>query len=135
MVAPTPTKTVYKNGDLIIVNWHAAWTTTDNLSDSVVVDISSDGPQGATELEVLKLYAEMSSGIRFDLEFDAATDDLIVKSALGATYMERDFRLGDKYLSLLRDPKSSGTTGDIVLTTESAALADEIALTIICRAR
>ena len=131
MIAPTPTINQYKSGDLTVVNWHAAWTDSTALTDSIVVDLSADLPSGAVGVEILKIYAEISPGIQFKLEFDATTDDFICASALGATQMYRDFRF--KGRSAVRDPKSTGTTGDVVLTSTSMASGDHISLTIICR--
>ncbi len=132
MVAPTPTVSKFKSGDLVVANWSAIWTDSTQLTDSIVVDISADSPTGSTDYEILRIYANMSAGIQFTLEFDATTDSHICASALGATYMEVDFEY--KGMSPVRDPKAAGTTGDILITTLSAASGDEISLTIVARA-
>jgi len=107
-----------------------------NISDGtgesavVKVDVSTlTGPDGSapTSVVVEKLEYE-TSGMDVRLYWDATTNDLIV--ALGTD------REGTKDWSKAGgrvDPKSTGTTGDIVLTTVGHTSGDYYDITLWCR--
>ena len=85
-------------------------------SDVVKIDVSTlTGPKGApvNYLVIEKASWNIQGFSSVQLEFDASTDDeALILSGVG----ERTWPGGFK------DPKSSGTTGDLLLTTYGAAL-------------
>jgi len=93
-------------------------------TDGVLCDISAlvAGPDGtpATAFAIERIDY-MVDGMQVVLEFDATTDDFIY-SCVGQGFV--DFTQNHKYQGYI-DPKSSGTTGDIVGTTAGHTLGDK----------
>lgn len=99
-------------------------------SDVVKVDVSTlTGPDGSaptyTAIEEISWDIQGYTSIR--LEWDATTDDEIVTLGPGTGYMSWKDAGG------LVDPKSAGTTGDILLTTNGHSSGDTYTITLVVR--
>ena len=99
-------------------------------SDVIKVDVSTlTGPDGTpctyTAIEEIQYAIQGFTSVR--LEWDATTDDEIAVLPSGSGYLNyRD-------IGGLVDPKSSGTTGDILLTTAGAVSGATYDITIVVR--
>jgi hypothetical protein len=86
------------------------------LTDEVVIDVSAlaRGPEGnlCDHVRVRRVYGSMDGFTAF-LEFDATTDDRFLNFPNGAPGVYADFTA----YGGVEDPESSGTTGDVILTT------------------
>jgi len=124
MAAPTPVTNTKQSGKHGWTAWSAVWTDTTNITDSVVVDVSALATYN-TSLKIKKLTVYGSAGISVRLEFDDdSADELVAYYPLGVTSpLVLDFtNLTDGGLTR----SGSGGTGDLVVTTLSAAAADEV---------
>jgi len=94
------------------------------MTDSIVVNLS-DLTDYTTKLFIRKADIWCSTGISVLLEIDATADELVCYAPLGALEAHVDFTGfigGEQGL-----PKqTAGATGDLVLTTLSAASGDEV---------
>lgn len=124
MAAPTPVTNTKQQGHRGWTTYKAVFGATDNLSDSVVVDVSGLTTY-TTSVKPVRGFVVASPGLTVTLEFkDDSADELIVHYPLGATApMHFDFS-NTQDGGLTRS--GSGGTGDIVLTTASAAANDEV---------
>lgn len=124
MAAPTPVTNTKQQGHHGWTTWKAVFTDTNNLTDSVVVNVS-DLTTYTSSVKVTKAIIIASPGINVTLEFkDNSADELIAYYPLGATApLVLDFA-DTPDGGLVRT--GSGGTGDVVLTTLSAAAADEV---------
>jgi len=114
------TKYLIKGRNKIVVNVTGAFSVSDE-TDTVIIDASTlIGPDGTPPSSIRIDEITWAVGVGFDsvlLEWDATTDD-VIDYFQGQGYI--DFRpYGGK-----NDPKSSGTTGDILLTTAGGAAGD-----------
>jgi len=129
MAAPTATTAVSTSGHSYHILWDALWTDTTNMTDTVVVDLSALA--FTNKIKVQKVVINASDGIDVKLEFDATTDQPIATHPLTAagpiTYDFRDTPQG----GLVKT--AAGATGDIVITTLSAAANDRVTLEILGR--
>lgn len=99
-------------------------------NDVVKVDVSTlIGPDGTpptyTVVEEIQYSIQGFTSVR--LEWDATTDDEIATLSSGNGYL--NFR----QIGGLVDPKSSGTTGDILLTTAGAVSGATYDITLVVR--
>jgi len=122
MAAPTLVKSTWRDGNYGVTTFTATWAATDNYADEVLLDAS------ALELSMivpLSVYVNCSPGISLIVEIDSGTDELVLGCALGALISQLDF---SKELATKNGmtKQIGGGTGDIVLTTASAAIGDEI---------
>jgi len=117
---------------LYFINWSGQADATD-LTDQVVVDASAiTGVAVLTSIQWLRFAANTYAR----LEWDATTDDLIVAhpGAGGPLVLpplfpgERDFEVDNNFT---KDPGSSGTTGDIVLTTLGGAAGKGVSIQLV----
>jgi hypothetical protein len=113
-------KYLIKGRNKIVVNVTGIFDTADE-TETVIIDVSTlVGPDGTAPTSVRIDEVTWAVGAGFDyvlLEWDATTSD-VIDYFQGQGYM--DFRpYGGKH-----DPKSSGTTGDIVLSTAGGAAGD-----------
>lgn len=120
MAAAANTKYLIKGGNKIVVNVTGIFDTADE-TDTVIIDVSTlVGPDGTPPTGVRIDEVTWAVGAGFDhilLEWDATTDD-VIDYFQGQGYM--DFRpYGGKH-----DPKSTGTTGDVLLTGSGGAAGD-----------
>tara|TARA_R100001244_G_scaffold124675_1_gene94547 strand:+ start:563 stop:961 length:399 start_codon:yes stop_codon:yes gene_type:complete len=130
MAAPTPVKALYTNGKAFVATWKGVWTGTGEFTDSIVANLS-DMPY-TNRITLLTVDISATAGISALLEFDDASSDvLIYEHPLGNTgNVHLDFTHID---GLQWQSQASGDTGDIVLTTLSAASADAISIVIVGR--
>jgi hypothetical protein len=125
MAAPTPTVNTYQpgNGQYGITLFRAAWTTTDNFADQIVVNLSGLAGGYTTSLLVRSIYIAASPDLDVVVEIDATSDELVWACPLGSTVGYHDFTQDGRGSAGL--PKqTAGETGDIVVTTASAASGD-----------
>ena len=131
MAAPTPTTNLYKNGKAFVATWNAVWANTDNITDSIVVDVSA--LPYTSRVRIYQIHITATAGISALLEFDDASSDvLIYRHPIGVVgNIVLDFSHID---GLIWNDLVGGTdTGDIVVTSGSAASADEISVVVVGR--
>lgn len=119
-------KYLVKGNNRIVVNVTGEFSAADE-TDTVIIDVSTlTGPDGTPPTSVRIDEITWSVGAGFDsvkLEWDATTDD-IIEYLQGQGYM--DYRpYGGK-----NDPKSAGSTGDVILSTTGGAANDSYSLLI-----
>ena len=128
MAAPTPSTYSRQIGRKGLLVWNAVWANTDNMSDVVVIDLSAQADDHTNALIIERIAYKATAGIEFTLEFDATSDEFLYTSILGDTGdTAMDFTWGGRE-GLVKT--AAGGTGDLVITTTSAASADEITLII-----
>ena len=128
MAAPTPSTYSRQIGRKGLLVWNAVWANTDNMSDVVVIDLSAQADDHTNALIIERIAYKATAGIEFTLEFDATSDEFLYTSILGDTGDTAiDFTWGGRE-GLVKT--AAGGTGDLVITTTSAASADEITLVI-----
>ena len=128
MAAPTPSTYSRQIGRKGLLVWNAVWANTDNMSDVVVIDLSAQADDHTNALIIERIAYKATAGIEFTLEFDATSDEFLYTSILGDTGDTAiDFTWGGRE-GLVKT--AAGSTGDLVITTTSAASADEITLVI-----
>ena len=131
MAAPTPTTNLYNNGRGFVATWSGVWAGTGELTDSIVVNVS-DLAQG-NRARIYSISLTATAGISALLEFDDASSDVIIyRHPIGVVgNIVLDFTHID---GLIWEDMVGGTdTGDIILTTDSAASADEISIVVVGR--
>jgi Na+-translocating ferredoxin:NAD+ oxidoreductase RnfG subunit len=132
MAAPTPVTATQWDGTRGLVRWYAAWTDGTQLSDSVVVDISTLSP-APDAVKIRRFDVLINGDVSVSFEFDASTDALIdrfVGQSDITNYYERCYDDGPSN-GFVPTTTASGFTGDILLTTVNAASGDEINALII----
>ena len=120
MAAAAKIKYIFTGTKRIVINVTGIFDTADE-TDTVIIDVSSlVGPDGTAPTSVRIDEITWAVGAGFDyilLECDASTDD-VIDYFQGQGYM--DYRpYGGKH-----DPKSTGTTGDVILTGSGGAAGD-----------
>mgnify|MGYP003627200500 CR=1 FL=1 len=129
MAAPTPA-TYHRNvGHTGFLTWTAVWGNADQLSEAVVIDLSS--LEYTNSLTIKQIDWTCTAGIEFTLLFDATDSDNepIMSSALGVTNKQGTIEPSKFGLDGIVKTLA-GSTGDLLITTTSAASADEIWLAI-----
>ena len=126
--------------DVCYVNYSGQADASD-LTDYALFDISAQGElrQGPnsgvapTGTKIHNLRATIGgSGMYARLEFDATTDDLIGAFVQGSPLIvPPPFFPLDVHNDFFKDPGSSGSTGDIVLTTIGGAVGDGISIQMV----
>ena len=130
MAAPTPTTNLYKNGKAFVATWNAAWTDTNNLTDSIVVNLSD--LNYTSRLRILSISVTATAGISALIEFDDASSDVIIyRHPVGVVgNIVLDFTpIG----GFIWDGQTTSDTGDVVVTSSSAANGDEISIVVVGR--
>ena len=131
MAAPTPTTYTEWDGSRGMTYWDTVWSSADDLTDSVIVDVSALSP-AASSVKVLGIYASVNGDISATVEFDATTDQLIyvfrnqTDSALRDGIDFRESPNGGRVPS----NTAAGFVGDIMVTTSNVASGDELTLLI-----
>ena len=124
MAAPTPSTNLYKNGKAFVSSWRGVWAGTGDLTDTIIVNLSD--LNYTNRIRILNIAMTATTGISAELEFEGSTDALIYHHPIGigeTAYL--DFTpIG----GLIWDGQTS--TGDIVLTTLSAASADVVSIVV-----
>ena len=124
MAAPTPVTNLYKNGKAFVSSWRGVWAGTGDFTDTIIVNLSD--LNYTNRIRILNIAMTATTGISAELEFEGSTDALIYHHPIGigeTAYL--DFTpIG----GLIWDGQTS--TGDIVLTTLSAASADVVSIVV-----
>ena len=124
MAAPTPSTNLYKNGKAFVSSWRGVWAGTGDFTDTIIVNLSD--LNYTNRIRILNIAMTATTGISAELEFEGSTDALIYHHPIGigeTAYL--DFTpIG----GLIWDGQTS--TGDIVLTTLSAASADVVSIVV-----
>lgn len=124
MAVPTPTTYSRQVGHYGFTIWSGLWTGTGEFTATVLVDLSGLAEGYTNRVKLLKMKMQTTTGISALLEFDATSNQFIAKSSIGnVSNVELDFEDNSDH-GLVKT--GSGSTGDIVLTTLSAASADEV---------
>jgi len=129
MAVPTPVTALYNNGKAFVATWSGTWAGTGEFTDTIIVNLSD--LNYTNNMRISKVHVSATAGISAQLEFhDASSNDLIYKHQLGNTgNVVLDFSdIGG--LQRERD-YDTPDTGDIVMTTLSAAAADAISVVVI----
>jgi hypothetical protein len=131
MAAPTPVTYERQVGHSLTSLWEAEWATTDNFTDTIIIDLSGMAEEYTSGIKIEKLFLISTTGIEIVLEFDATTDQLVAVLPEGATGpINLDFRdLPDGGLR----KTAAGGTADLVLTTTGAASGDRVYLSVLSR--
>jgi hypothetical protein len=129
MPAPTPAIRIQENERLVTVSVVVRWTTADNLTDSILVDVSAKGYTGPY---VEGVWAWASPGLGFTLEFDDDTNDELIFHHPANETADKPIAADQVNLCLREMPgmpyQGSGGTGDILLTTTGAAASSWLSL-------
>ena len=131
MATPTPTTYTQWDGSRGMTYWDAVWTTADNFTDTVVVDISTLTPV-PVNVKVLGIYAALNGDVSATVEIDATTDALVFafRGQTDASLRESiDFREAPSGGRCIAS-STGGFVGDIILTTANVASGDEITLLV-----
>lgn len=132
MAAPTPVTKTFWDGTRGSVRWYAAWTTGDQHTDAVVVDISTLSP-APDAIKIRSIDLIINGDVQVDLEIDATTDEL-VERIIGQTDVSyqflRDYTDGPNE-AYAPDKTATGFTGDLLLTSTNAANLDEVNLYVV----
>ena len=124
MAAPTPVTNLYKNGKAFVSSWRGVWAGTGDFTDTIIVNLSD--LNYTNRIRILNIAITATTGISAELEFEGSTDALVHHHPIGigeTAYL--DFTpIG----GLIWDGQTS--TGDIVLTTLSAASADVVSIVV-----
>ena len=105
------------------------WDSTTDHAAVTVIDLSADGAEGHTNsITIQKVKILCSAGIDAQLLFNATSNVPLINSVLGSTeWLEVDYT--ETGMSGVQD-SSAGADGDILVTTTSAASADEMLVLI-----
>ena len=124
MAVPTPSTNLYKNGKAFVSSWRGVWAGTGEFTDTIIVNLSD--LNYTNRIRILNIAMTATTGISAELEFEGSTDALIYHHPIGigeTAYL--DFTpIG----GLIWDGQTS--TGDVVLTTLSAASADVVSIVV-----
>ena len=132
MAAPTAVTATSWNGTRGMVRWYAAWTTADQHTDAVVLDISTLSP-APNSVKIRSFDVIVNGDVDIAFEFDATTDELIdrfVGQSDQTNLFDRDYTDGPSN-GFVPTTTAAGFTGDILLTTLNAANLDEVNALII----
>ena len=129
MAAPTPSTYSRQVGKAGLLVWNAVWANTDNMPDTVLIDLSAASDSHTNKITIEKIAYKCTAGIEFTLEWDDdSSDEFIYTSILGDTNdTEIDFTFGGRDGVIMT---ATGGEGDLLITTTSAASADEISMVI-----
>ena len=100
------------------------------MTDVVVADLSA--LNNTNRIRILQIHVTATAGIAATLEFDDASSDvLIYRHPIGVVgNIVLDFTHID---GLIWDGQTTSNTGDILITTASAASADEVSVVVVGR--
>ena len=131
MATPTPVTYTQWDGTRGITYWRAEWTTTDNFTDTVVVDISALSPV-PTAIKIRAVKATLNGDIEATIELDATTDVLVYvfEGQTDSTLIDiTDFTDGPSN-GRVASSSLAGFVGDAILTTANVASGDELTLLV-----
>jgi hypothetical protein len=103
------------------------------MADVAVIDVSALAYSHTNGVSIQRVAWQTTAGIEFTLEFDDDTaDEFLLSSILAPTdFIDVDFTWNGSAGAVYT---GTGGTGDLVITTTSAAAADEINLFVWFRA-
>ena len=128
MAAPTPTTYSRQTGKSGFLVWNAVWANSDDMSAVAVIDLSAQADSYTNSLTIERIQYRVTSGIEFKLEFDATSNQFLYSSVLGnADSGDIDATWGGREGWV---KTAAGSTGDLILTSTSAADTDEITLIV-----
>ena len=128
MAAPTPDILTRQIGHRGVVSWQAEWGDGNGLTATKVIDLSALGDGYTNSLAIERIAYACSAGISFALDFDATSNQFIHGSVLGSTdFVDIDYTWHGRGGI---QKTAAGSTGDLILTTDSQAAGDEISLTV-----
>ena len=128
MAAPTPTTYSRQTGKSGFLVWNAVWANSDDMSAVAVIDLSAQADSYTNSLTIERIQYRVTSGIEFTLYFDATSNQFLYSSVLGnADSGDVDATWGGREGWV---KTAAGSTGDLVITTSSAASGDEITLIV-----
>jgi hypothetical protein len=132
MAAPTPVENLYQQGHAFVTTWSAVWTDTNNLTDTVVTNLSDMQDGYTNRIRIYKMHVTATAGISAVIEWDDASSDVIIyRHPIGVVgNIVLDFTDID---GLIWEDQTSSDTGDILVTTSSAANLDEVSIVVIGR--
>ena len=124
MAVPTPTTYSRQVGHHGVTIWNGVWAGTGEFTATVLTDVSALSEGYNTTLKLKRITVNCTAGLSALIEYDCTTNQLILEHPIGNTGpISLDFSM----LSGGGLPKTAaGSTGDLVLTTLSAAAADAI---------
>jgi len=126
MAAPTPTTYSRQVGHHGFSIWSGLWDDTGEFTATVLVNVSDLAEGYSNSVKLKRIKMQTTSGISALVEFDATANQFIAKSSIGnVDDIDIDFTDNTDY-GLVKT--AAGSTGDIVLTTLSAAAADEVTI-------
>lgn len=128
MAAPTPTTYSRQTGKSGFLVWNAVWANSEDMSAVAVIDLSAQADSYTNSLTIERIQYRVTSGIEFTLYFDATSNQFLYSSVLGnADSGDVDATWGGREGWV---KTAAGSTGDLVITTSSAASGDEITLIV-----
>jgi hypothetical protein len=128
MAAPTPTTYSRQTGKSGFLVWNAVWANSDDMSAVAVIDLSAQADSYTNSLTIERIQYRVTSGIEFTLYFDATSNQFLYSSVLGnADSGDVDATWGGREGWV---KTAAGSTGDLVISTSSAASGDEITLIV-----
>lgn len=124
--------TLFRGKRRMVVQSNILIDTAAEMTDAIVVDKSTfTGPNGLEPGRLVLERIEFScSGLQLLLEFDHTADDPIAILE-GQGFLDFS-RFDNKYQGFI-DPASAGATGDIVVTTLTAAVGDKASMLLFLR--
>jgi hypothetical protein len=93
-------------------------TAITKVDKSALVSASGIEP---VSLDIERVYASVSGFTHVQLLWDHNTDDQAIILPTGSSVFEFDDKLDDARAPILSDPRSTGGTGDVLLTTAGAS--------------
>lgn len=132
MAAPTPVTATSWDGTRGLTRWYAAWTDGSQLTDSVMVDISTLSP-APNSVKIRRFDVLINGDVSVSFEFDATTDELIdrfIGQSDVTNYYDRNYDDGPNN-GFVPTTTAAGFTGDLLLTSLNAASGDEVNALII----
>ena len=128
MAAPTPTTYSRQTGKSGFLVWNAVWANSEDMSAVAVIDLSAQADSYTNSLTIERIQYRVTSGIEFTLEFDATSNQFLYSSVLGnADSGDIDATWGGREGWV---KTAAGSTGDLILSSTSAADTDEITLIV-----
>lgn len=113
------------------LRWRGTWPGSEDLTDSVLVDISTLAP-APKSVKVQRIQGHINGDLTATLEFQADTDQMIQQwsGQTDASHpIVEDYTLGPNK-GIAPNPGAAGFVGDISLTTSGGASGDEINITL-----
>ena len=122
----TITKYVYDGPKWVIIT---VATLNDTLTDEVIIDASELAGMGhgliTDRVSIEEIWYDIQGYFSVMIEFDATTDDLALRLSEGSGLIEWKKEGG------LHNPRSTGYTGDITVTTPTTQATDSLTIRLV----